>query len=237
MAPPQSPSQPDEARTPGEVRREGLSRSKWVAAGVAVGAAALLTGVIAGVNRADDSSADGQPISSAVPGGPRQAPQLRRRLRAAPPTTAGTAPTTTTAALARSRPQSDGSQLRLVHSADAVVRPAVPQWWELIPMDAQLEFHGDGHHRPRAGRGRHRRGSRPGRRRAPATRLYELERRWSRFLDHSDVSILNAAGGAPGDRAPRHPTPRGAVGGGLVPHRRPVRPDRARRDARARVRP
>jgi thiamine biosynthesis lipoprotein len=28
-------------------------------------------------------------------------------------------------------------------------------------------------------------------------RLHELERRWSRFLDGSDVSILNAAGGAP----------------------------------------
>ncbi|MBM3658690.1 MAG: FAD:protein FMN transferase [Actinobacteria bacterium] len=29
------------------------------------------------------------------------------------------------------------------------------------------------------------------------TRLLELERRWSRFVDHSDVSVLNAAHGAP----------------------------------------
>lgn len=29
------------------------------------------------------------------------------------------------------------------------------------------------------------------------TRLHELERRWSRFLDNSDVTVLNAANGAP----------------------------------------
>ena len=44
--------------TPGEARRQGLRKSRWVAGGVAVGAAALLTGVIAGVNGADGSAAD-----------------------------------------------------------------------------------------------------------------------------------------------------------------------------------
>ena len=75
MAAPQSPDDPNGAVTPGEARREGLKKSKWVAAGVAVGAAAFLTGVIAGVNGAGDSSADGQQISSAVPGGFQQSPQ------------------------------------------------------------------------------------------------------------------------------------------------------------------
>lgn len=75
MTEPQMPDpQPSEAPTPGEARREGLKKSKWVAAGVAVGAAAFLTGVIAGVNGADKDSADGQQISSQVPGGFQQAP-------------------------------------------------------------------------------------------------------------------------------------------------------------------
>lgn len=74
MAEPQSPGDPNGAATPGEARREGLKKSKWVAAGVAVGAAAFLTGVIAGVNGADDST-DGQQVSSVVPGGFQQAPQ------------------------------------------------------------------------------------------------------------------------------------------------------------------
>lgn len=75
MTEPQMPdAQPNGGLTPGEARREGMKKSKWVAAGVAVGAAAFLTGVIAGVNGADDSSADGQQISSAVPGGFQQAP-------------------------------------------------------------------------------------------------------------------------------------------------------------------
>ena len=56
------------APTPGEARREGLKKSKWVAAGVAVGAAAFLTGVIAGVNGADKTSSGNQ-VSSVVPGG------------------------------------------------------------------------------------------------------------------------------------------------------------------------
>jgi hypothetical protein len=75
MAAPQSPNDPNGAVTPGEARREGMKKSKWVAAGVAVGAAAFLTGVIAGVNGADGSSADGQQVSSAGPGGFQQAPR------------------------------------------------------------------------------------------------------------------------------------------------------------------
>ncbi|MBM3658689.1 MAG: hypothetical protein FJW95_04210 [Actinobacteria bacterium] len=68
-----SDPQPGGAPTPGEARREGLRKSKWVAAGVAVGTATFLTGVIAGVNGADDGSAERRQISSAVPGGFRQA--------------------------------------------------------------------------------------------------------------------------------------------------------------------
>jgi len=75
MPDPQMPEPPAGGTpTPGEARREGLKKSKWVAAGVAVGAAAFLTGVIAGVNGADSDSSDSQQISSAVPGGFEQAP-------------------------------------------------------------------------------------------------------------------------------------------------------------------
>lgn len=57
-----------EPQTPGDARRQGLRKSRWVAAGVAVGTAAFLTGVIAGVNGVDDSNAGGQQISSGTPG-------------------------------------------------------------------------------------------------------------------------------------------------------------------------
>jgi hypothetical protein len=66
-----------EPQTPGDARRAGIRKSRWVAAGVAVGAAALLTGVIAGVNGVDGSgNADGSQISSVVPGGSSSLPQL-----------------------------------------------------------------------------------------------------------------------------------------------------------------
>jgi hypothetical protein len=45
-----------EPTTPAEQRRQGLHRARRVAAGVSVGAAVLLTGVIAGVNSAPSSS-------------------------------------------------------------------------------------------------------------------------------------------------------------------------------------
>lgn len=47
-----------EPSTPGEARRHGLRRARWVAAGASVGAAVLLTGTIAAVNAAP--SATGQ---------------------------------------------------------------------------------------------------------------------------------------------------------------------------------
>lgn len=45
--------------TPGESRRQGLRRSRWIAAGASVGAAVLLTGTIAAVNAAPSGGADG----------------------------------------------------------------------------------------------------------------------------------------------------------------------------------
>jgi hypothetical protein len=45
-----------EPTTPAEQRRQGLHRARWVAAGSAVGAAALLTGTIAVVHAAPSSS-------------------------------------------------------------------------------------------------------------------------------------------------------------------------------------
>ena len=53
-----------EPNTPGEARKQGLRKSRWVAAGAAVGAAAFLTGIIAGVNGADDDNLQPQQISS-----------------------------------------------------------------------------------------------------------------------------------------------------------------------------
>lgn len=53
-----------EPNTPGEARKHGLRKSRWVAAGAAVGAAAFLTGIIAGVNGADDNSLQPPQISS-----------------------------------------------------------------------------------------------------------------------------------------------------------------------------
>lgn len=75
MAAPQSPDEPNPAPTPGAIRREGLRKSKWVAAGVAVGAATFLTGVIAGVNGADNPSTGGRRTASVVPGGSSQSPR------------------------------------------------------------------------------------------------------------------------------------------------------------------
>jgi hypothetical protein len=46
-----------EPNTPGEARKQGLRRSRWAAAGVAVGATAFLTGIIAGVNGAPQANA------------------------------------------------------------------------------------------------------------------------------------------------------------------------------------
>ena len=45
-----------EPTTPGEARRQGLRRTRWVAAGVSVGAAVLLTGTIAVVNAAPSNA-------------------------------------------------------------------------------------------------------------------------------------------------------------------------------------
>ncbi|GMU78019.1 MAG: hypothetical protein AMXMBFR46_08160 [Acidimicrobiia bacterium] len=45
-----------EPSTPGEVRRHGLRRARWVAAGASVGAAVLLTGTIAAVNAAPSAT-------------------------------------------------------------------------------------------------------------------------------------------------------------------------------------
>jgi len=53
-----------EPNTPGEARKQGLRKSRWVAAGAAVGAAAFLTGIIAGVNGADSNGLPTQQISS-----------------------------------------------------------------------------------------------------------------------------------------------------------------------------
>lgn len=75
MAAPQTPHEPGDTPTPGEARRQGLRRSRWVAAGVAVGSAAFLTGVIAGLNGVDGNSSDGPQISSVLPGGVQQVPQ------------------------------------------------------------------------------------------------------------------------------------------------------------------
>ena len=47
-----------EPTTPAEERRQGLNRARWVATGAAVGAAALLGGVIAAANGAPASSSD-----------------------------------------------------------------------------------------------------------------------------------------------------------------------------------
>jgi len=38
--------------TPGEGRRQGLRRARWIAAGTAVGAAAAVTGTVAAANAA-----------------------------------------------------------------------------------------------------------------------------------------------------------------------------------------
>jgi hypothetical protein len=54
-----------EPTTPADARRQGLNKSRWVATGVAVGTAALLTGVIAGVNSADGTSTSPQQLSVA----------------------------------------------------------------------------------------------------------------------------------------------------------------------------
>ena len=48
-----------EPTTPADARRHGLMRARWVAAGAAVGAAAVLTGTIAVVNAAPSSPSDG----------------------------------------------------------------------------------------------------------------------------------------------------------------------------------
>lgn len=64
-----------EPTTPGEARRQGMNRSRWIAAGVAVGAAALLTGVIAGANGADDNGTSQQQISATDLDGVQQAPR------------------------------------------------------------------------------------------------------------------------------------------------------------------
>lgn len=63
-----------EPNTPGEARKHGLRKSRWVAAGAAVGAAAFLTGIIAGVNGADSNGIPTQPISS-TNGGVQSAPR------------------------------------------------------------------------------------------------------------------------------------------------------------------
>lgn len=58
-----------EPTTPGEARRQGLNKSRWIAGGVAVGAAALLTGVIAGANGAGSgATSTQQEVSAAIPG-------------------------------------------------------------------------------------------------------------------------------------------------------------------------
>ncbi len=63
-----------EPNTPGEARKQGLRKSRWVAVGAAVGAAAFLTGIIAGVNGADGNGIPTQPISS-TNGGVQSAPR------------------------------------------------------------------------------------------------------------------------------------------------------------------
>ena len=63
-----------EPNTLGEARKQGLRKSRWVAAGAAVGAAAFLTGIIAGVNGADSNGIPTQPISS-TNGGVQSAPR------------------------------------------------------------------------------------------------------------------------------------------------------------------
>ena len=45
-----------EPSTPGEARRQGLRRTRWVAAGASVGAAVLLTGTLAVVNAAPSNA-------------------------------------------------------------------------------------------------------------------------------------------------------------------------------------
>ena len=63
-----------EPNTPGEARKQGLRKSRWVAAGAAVGATAFLTGIIAGVNGADSNGIPTQQISS-TNGGVQDAPR------------------------------------------------------------------------------------------------------------------------------------------------------------------
>jgi len=63
-----------EPNTPGEARKQGLRKSRWVAAGAAVGATAFLTGIIAGVNGADSNGIPTQQISS-TNGGVQSAPR------------------------------------------------------------------------------------------------------------------------------------------------------------------
>ena len=52
-----------EPSTPGEARRQGLRKTRWIAAGASVGAAVLLTGTIAVVNAAP-SNATGSSVTS-----------------------------------------------------------------------------------------------------------------------------------------------------------------------------
>src|SRR5262245_25106468 len=53
-----------EPTTPADDRRHGMNRARWVAAGSAVGAAAVLTGTIAVVHAAPSSSKPNQVIRS-----------------------------------------------------------------------------------------------------------------------------------------------------------------------------
>ena len=53
-----------EPTTPGEARRSGLRRTRWIAAGVSVGAAAFLTGTIAAVNAAPSNDSNSGSNSS-----------------------------------------------------------------------------------------------------------------------------------------------------------------------------
>lgn len=46
-----------EPTTPGEARKHTLRRTRWIVGGTAVGAAAFLTGIVAGVNGGDNSTA------------------------------------------------------------------------------------------------------------------------------------------------------------------------------------
>ena len=57
------PNNPERV-TPGEQRRSGLRRARWVAVGASVGAAAFLTGAIAAVNTAPSGNSDSDSNSS-----------------------------------------------------------------------------------------------------------------------------------------------------------------------------